>query len=149
MSATQSTFGAAGRNWRSTRSSATRTPGTRIVVRPRLRRTSPEMPAARISRSTRLRETRTPCAMAQLGVDPRRPVDAAVRPWIARMRSISQASVSARPTGDARRPLVVARAADAEQRQAKETGVRAFSAEMNRYTLTGSRSPSRRRPRLA
>jgi hypothetical protein len=32
MSATHSTFGAAGRNYRSTRSSATRTPGTRIVV---------------------------------------------------------------------------------------------------------------------
>ena len=31
----------------------------------------------------------------------------------------------------------------------RETGKLALSAEMIRYTLTGSRSPSRRRPRLA
>jgi hypothetical protein len=36
MSATQSTLGAAGLKSRATRSSATRTPGTRIVVRPPL-----------------------------------------------------------------------------------------------------------------
>ena len=60
MSATQSWLGAAARNARSTRSSQTRTPGTRIVVRPRLRATMPVMPAWRISRSTRLRPTLTP-----------------------------------------------------------------------------------------
>jgi hypothetical protein len=62
MSASQSTFGAGGRKRRSTRSSATLTPCTRIVVRLRLRGASPEIAAARISRSTRLRETRIPCA---------------------------------------------------------------------------------------
>ena len=45
MSATHSTFGAVGRKSRSTRSSATRTPGTRIVVRPRFFGTRPEIPA--------------------------------------------------------------------------------------------------------
>jgi hypothetical protein len=59
MSATHNTFGASGLNFRSTRSSATRTPGTLIVVRPRLTLTSPEIPAALISRRTRPRETWT------------------------------------------------------------------------------------------
>ena len=67
-------------NWRSTRSSATRTPGTRIVVRPRLRRTSPRDAGLRASAAPRAcATTRTPCAEAQLGVDARRAVDAAVR----------------------------------------------------------------------
>ncbi len=57
MSATHSTFGASGLNFRSTRSSATRTPGTRIVVRPFLTFTSPEIPAWRMSLRIRLRET--------------------------------------------------------------------------------------------
>jgi hypothetical protein len=61
MSATHSTFGPAGRNRRSTRSSATRTPGTRIVVRARLRLTSPDSPASRINRSTRFLPTPMPC----------------------------------------------------------------------------------------
>ncbi len=64
MSATQIRLGAAAAKSRSTRSSQTRTPGTLIVVRPRLRRTIPLMPAARINRSTRLRPTRTPSASA-------------------------------------------------------------------------------------
>jgi hypothetical protein len=63
MSATQSRLGAAARKARSTRSSQTRTPGTRIVVRPRFLATMPVMPACRISRSTRLRPTRTPSAI--------------------------------------------------------------------------------------
>lgn len=63
MSATQSTLGPAGRKSRFTRSSATLTPGTRIVVRPRFLGTKPLIPASRISRSTRLRETLIPCAM--------------------------------------------------------------------------------------
>ncbi len=63
MSAIQSTLGAAGRKSRSTRSSATLTPGTRIVVRPRLFATRPLIPASRISLSTRLREILIPCAM--------------------------------------------------------------------------------------
>ena len=63
MSATQSRSGAAARNARSTRSSQTLTPGTRIVVLPRFLATSPEIPASRISRSTRLRPILTPSAM--------------------------------------------------------------------------------------
>ena len=63
MSATQSRSGAEARNARSTRSSQTRTPGTLIVVRPRRRLTIPEIPAWRISRSTRLRPTLTPSAI--------------------------------------------------------------------------------------
>ncbi len=62
MSAIQRTLGCSGRKRRSTRSSATRTPGTRIVVLPRLRGTKPEMPAWRINRSTRLRPTLMPSA---------------------------------------------------------------------------------------
>src|SRR5215207_6552310 len=76
MSASQSTFGLGGRKRRSTRSSATLTPWTRIVVRARLRGASPEIAAARISRSTRLRETADAVPNAQLGVDPRGAIDA-------------------------------------------------------------------------
>src|SRR3954469_24475180 len=62
MSATQSRLGAAARNARSTRSSHTRTPGTRIVVLPRRLATMPVMPAWRISRATRFRPIRSPSA---------------------------------------------------------------------------------------
>jgi hypothetical protein len=61
MSATQSSFGAAGTNSRPTRSAAGRTPGTRIVVRARFGGTAPESRRVRISRSIRLRPTWTPC----------------------------------------------------------------------------------------
>ena len=47
-----------GLNCRSTRSSATLTPGTRIVVLPFLTFTSPEIPAWRMNLRIRLRETR-------------------------------------------------------------------------------------------
>ena len=63
MSATHNTFGAAGVNCRSTRSVAGRDPGIRIVVFQRLRGLTPEIPAAFISRATRLRPTRIPCSM--------------------------------------------------------------------------------------
>jgi len=63
MSATHKTLGAVGRKLRFTRSSATRTPGTRIVVRPRFFSIRPLIPASRISRSTRFSETLIPCAM--------------------------------------------------------------------------------------
>ena len=62
MSATHSTFGPAGRKSRSTRSVAGSTPGTRIVVRQRLRGLIPAIPAAFINRATRLRPTRIPCS---------------------------------------------------------------------------------------
>ena len=78
MSAHHSTFGAVGLNFRSTRSSATLTPGTRIVVRPRRLGSSPEIPACAISRSTRLRADTDVASEAQLGMDPRGPIYAAV-----------------------------------------------------------------------
>src|SRR5215207_4222268 len=78
MSATHSRLGAAARKDRSTRSSQTRTPGTLMVVRPRRRRTIPVMPTWRIRRSTRLADTDA-VGQLQLGVNPRRPVDAPVR----------------------------------------------------------------------
>ena len=78
MSATQSTLGAAGVNCRATRSSATRTPGTRIVVRPRFfgdqardRGLAHQPLDALAPDPDALRE-------AQLGVDAPRAVDAAI-----------------------------------------------------------------------
>jgi hypothetical protein len=55
-------FGPSGRKSRPTRSEATLTPGSRTVVRRRLHGRSPEIPAAFISRCTRLRPTRIPCS---------------------------------------------------------------------------------------
>ena len=62
MSADQVWFGAVGRKSRSTRSGATLTPGQPDGRAPALARRNPEIPAARISRSTRFRPTRTPCS---------------------------------------------------------------------------------------
>ena len=73
MSATHNTSGASARKRRSTRSSATRTPGTRIVVRPRLRATTPDRPAWRMRRCTRLRETTTPSPSLSSAVTRRDP----------------------------------------------------------------------------
>jgi hypothetical protein len=63
MSATHTTFGEAGRNGRSTRSVAGVMAGIRIVVRQRFRGRTPEIPAAFISRATRLRPTRMLCSI--------------------------------------------------------------------------------------
>jgi hypothetical protein len=63
MSATHNTFGAAGRNCRSTKSAAGVIPGIRIVVLQRFRGLTPAIPAAFINRATRLRPTRIPCSM--------------------------------------------------------------------------------------
>jgi ribosomal protein L34E len=60
MSASQRRFGAVALKSRSTRSEATRTPCTRIVVLPFRRLCEPESPAILISRSARLRPTRKP-----------------------------------------------------------------------------------------
>jgi hypothetical protein len=60
MSAHHFWFPAVAVKSRSTRSGAGRTPSTRIVVRRRLRGACPEISAASISRSTRLRATRIP-----------------------------------------------------------------------------------------
>jgi hypothetical protein len=62
MSADQVRFGPLGRRSRSTKSDATRSPGRRTVVRRRLRGTTPEIPAAFISRSTRFRPTPIWCS---------------------------------------------------------------------------------------
>ena len=79
MSATHSRLGAAARNARSTRSSQTRTPGTRIVVRPRL--LGPQPGEAGLAHEPLDALASDPLAVAehQLGVDARRPVDLAVR----------------------------------------------------------------------
>jgi hypothetical protein len=60
MSEAHGQFVAGGLKSRSTRPSATRTPGTLKVVRNLRRFTYPDIPALRISRSTRLRPNRTP-----------------------------------------------------------------------------------------
>jgi hypothetical protein len=63
MSADQIRFGSFALNSLSSKSSATRTPGTRIVVLPRRFGISPEIRASRISRATRLVEILMPWAM--------------------------------------------------------------------------------------
>ncbi len=60
MSATQRRLGSVGFQLRFTRSGEVATPGTRIVVRPFLRLTRPEMPSRAIRRATRLRPTWVP-----------------------------------------------------------------------------------------
>ncbi len=62
MSATHSRFGPAASKRRSTRSGAGRTRTARRVVRGPRRRLTPAMPAARITRATRLRLTAAPSA---------------------------------------------------------------------------------------
>jgi hypothetical protein len=97
-----------------TRSSATRTPGTRIVVLPRLRCCSPEIPA---SHQPLHAPAPDPDAVPhpQLGVHARCPVDLPVRlPDLADL--LEQPRVRERPvSGCAPGPGVVARARDAEQ----------------------------------
>ncbi len=67
-------LGSAGLRSRSTTSAAGRIPGTDTVLRPLRRRVIPDRPAWRISRSTRLRPTRTPSSIL-----PGRPDGPAVR----------------------------------------------------------------------
>ena len=67
------------RTSRSTRSSQTRTPGTRIVVRPGAWATRPERPAWRIEPLDALAPDPLAVAEHELGVDARRPIDPAVR----------------------------------------------------------------------
>jgi hypothetical protein len=62
MSATHTSFGAGALKLRSTRSGAGRLARSRVVVVIHLRRLTPQMPVTSISRATRLRPTRTPCA---------------------------------------------------------------------------------------
>ena len=62
MSATHSTFGPDRSKSRSTRSVAGVIPGIRIVVFHRFRGLTPAIPAAFISRATRLRPTRISCS---------------------------------------------------------------------------------------
>ena len=75
MSATHSMLGAAGRNWRWTRSSATRTPGTRIVVRPRRLGISPARPACAHQPLDPFAPDPDPVSHPQLGMHPRRAID--------------------------------------------------------------------------
>jgi len=89
ISAAHVWLGSVGRKSRSSRSGATLTPGSLTVVRRRLRATTPEIPAARMSRSTRFRPTRTPCSRrssAWILLEPWVPSEAA---WICLIRSVS------------------------------------------------------------
>ena len=99
MSTTQSTFGVSGRNLRSTRSSATRTPGTLIVVRRYLFSIRPEIPAWAISRSTRFLPTLMPCSMRSSAWMRGAPWTPRLAAWISLICSVSQASVSCRSDG--------------------------------------------------
>src|SRR5215210_8081108 len=78
MSATQSRSGAAARNARSTRSSQTRTPGTRIVVRPPLAPDHAGDAGLTHQPLHALAPHLDAVAHAQLGMDPGRPIDLAV-----------------------------------------------------------------------
>src|SRR5919201_3195631 len=148
MSDIQSRFGSSATKLRSTRSQATRTPCTRIVVLPLRRRCEPEKPVARISRSARLPPIRTPWRRSS-ACTRGDPYVSRLRLWIARICSTSQASWSARCKG-ARRSQAWKPARDSpSRRHSSETGWLAFSARMKRKHLTGSRSPSRRRPQLS
>ena len=114
MSATQSRLGAAARKARSTRSSQTRTPGTRIVVRPRLRRDQAGDAGLAHEPLDALAADPDAVGHAQLGVDARRSVDAPVRA-VDLADALGQPRVLAR--AGRRRPAlpgVKARAADAE-----------------------------------
>ena len=68
--------------------------------------------------------------------------------WSSRIRSVSRASSSAARRRRPPRPGVKARAADPSTRHMIVIECSAFFAAMNRKTLTGSRSPWRRRPPL-
>jgi hypothetical protein len=99
MSATQSRSGAAALKARSTRSSQTLTPGTRIVVRPWRLAIRPDRPAWRISRSTRLRATRSPSPMTSSAWILGDPYTPRFRAWISRIRSVRRSSSRARADG--------------------------------------------------
>jgi hypothetical protein len=58
---------------------------------------------------------------------------------------VAERAVAGRPA----QAVMDARPRDTEQLAGRGDRVRAFCAEMNRKTFTGSRSPLRRRPRLA
>jgi hypothetical protein len=99
MSATHSTFGAAGRNCRSTRSLAGVIPGIRIVVRHRFRGLTPAIPAAFINRATRLRPTWIPCSIRSSAWILGAPYTPRLASKICLILSVSHASVSARSDG--------------------------------------------------
>ena len=92
MSADHVTFGPSGLKSRSTRSGGTRSPGSRTVVRRRLRAATPEIPAAFISRSTRLRPTRTSCSRRSSAWTRRAPYVPSDVAWICLIFSVSHAS---------------------------------------------------------
>ena len=96
MSATHDRFGPAERNWRSTRSSATLTPGTRIVVAPRRLVTRPEMPGLCHQPRHALLGDPDPVSLDQLGVDARRPIDA-TRLGVDLLDPLDQERVGQRP----------------------------------------------------
>src|SRR5918996_3425305 len=129
------------------RSATARTPGTRIVVLARLRGTAPLSRRAPISRSTRLRPTRMP-SRRRAAWTRRAPYVPRLSWWILVIRATSHASARARSDGGRRSQAWKPERETPSSRHISEIEWLAFSAAMNRYRLTASRSPSRRRPRL-
>jgi hypothetical protein len=105
MSATHNTLGRSGRNCRWTRSVAGVIPGIRIVVFQRLRGLTPEIPAAFISRQTRLRPTRMSCSIRSSAWIRGAPYTPRLASWICLIFSVSHASLSARSDGARRSQL--------------------------------------------
>jgi hypothetical protein len=108
--------GILGRIWAcsSQRPATARRPTALIAVRPRLWRCSPEMPAGRISRSTRLRPTRTPCASRKSAWIRGAPY--AAMGLVDPADLLGQPRVDERPVRqDAAFPLVIARPRHAQQ----------------------------------
>ena len=133
MSATQSRFGAGG--YEVALDQVVGDPHARHADRRAalaLRGTSPESPRARISRSTRLRPTRTSSlTQRRRGSGGRRRCRGS-RAWISRIRSISQASASARSDGGRRSQAWKPERETPSIRHISEIGWLAFSAAMNR-----------------
>ena len=105
MSATHSTFGAAGLNCRSTRSLAGVIPGIRIVVLNRLRGLTPEIPAAFINRATRLRPTRTSSSIRSSAWILGTPYTPRLAAWMCLIFSVNHTSVSSLSDGALRSQL--------------------------------------------
>jgi hypothetical protein len=145
MSADQVWFGPSGRKSRSTRSGATLTPGKRTVVRRRLRAKSPEIPAACISRSTRLRPTRIPCSKRSSAWTRRAPYVPFEAAWISLIFSVSHASLSALSEGARRSQSWKLVRFTPSALHITETGKFAFSASISeKISPTARRSPGRK-----
>src|SRR5215217_1631304 len=115
MSVTHRTLGAAGLKLRPTRSSATRMPGTRIVVRPRFFAISPGDRGLAHEPLNALAANANALGQAQLGMDPSRAIDAAIG-GVNGFDALQQPGVAERAVaGRPAQPVIEARPRDAEQ----------------------------------